>query len=167
VLINLDVLDADGQVTGSKVSLFDVSDLDNPTEIATWVGPDSWNDVGWDTHAFLWWAAEDLAAIPVQVRVDMPALSGTLYDRQIYRRLQASRGYTLSARIFNKTKREEIVALTGEVLAKTHCKGGSITADMAGGDFARSFGKRAKAPGGGFYAPGWVVSYTYRRWRAK
>jgi hypothetical protein len=107
------------------------------------------------------------AAIPVQVRVDMPALSGTLYDRQIYRRLQASRGYTLSARIFNKTNRDEIVALTGEVLAKTHCKGGSITADMAGGDFARSFGKRAKAPGGGFYAPGWVVSYTYRRWRAK
>lgn len=56
----------DGRVTGSKVSLFDVSNLDDPTEISTWVGPDSWNDVGWDTHAFLWWAPENLAAIPVQ-----------------------------------------------------------------------------------------------------
>jgi uncharacterized secreted protein with C-terminal beta-propeller domain len=54
-----------GQVTGSKVSVFDVNDLANPQEIATWVGPDSWNDVGWDTHAFLWWAPENLAVIPI------------------------------------------------------------------------------------------------------
>jgi hypothetical protein len=54
-----------GQVTGSKVSLFDVNDLADPQEVATWVGPDSWNDVGWDTHAFLWWAPENLAVIPI------------------------------------------------------------------------------------------------------
>ncbi len=54
-----------GRVTGSKVSLFDVNDLDDPQEIATWIGPDSWNNVGWDTHAFLWWAAENLAVVPI------------------------------------------------------------------------------------------------------
>jgi uncharacterized secreted protein with C-terminal beta-propeller domain len=54
-----------GRVTGSKVSLFDVNDLDDPQEIATWIGPDSWNNVGWDTHAFLWWAAERLAVVPI------------------------------------------------------------------------------------------------------
>jgi len=54
-----------GRVTGSKVSLFDVSNLDDPQEVATWIGPDSWNNVGWDTHAFLWWAPENLAAVPI------------------------------------------------------------------------------------------------------
>ena len=63
--VGSDADEESGQVTGSKVSLFDVSDLDQPREIATWVGPDSWNDVGWDTHAFLWWAPENLAVVPI------------------------------------------------------------------------------------------------------
>ena len=54
-----------GQVTGSKVSLFDVTDLAAPQEIATWVDPGSGNNVGWDTHAFLWWAPENLAVVPI------------------------------------------------------------------------------------------------------
>ncbi|MDW3217497.1 MAG: beta-propeller domain-containing protein [Acidimicrobiales bacterium] len=58
--------DETGRVTGSKVSLFDVTDLDNPLEVDVWAAPDSWNNVGWDTHAFLWWAPENLAAVPVQ-----------------------------------------------------------------------------------------------------
>ena len=59
--------DADGRVTGAKVSLFDVSDLSAPREVATWTAPDGWNDVGWDHRAFLWWAPESLAVIPVNV----------------------------------------------------------------------------------------------------
>ena len=59
--------ETDGRVTGSKVSLFDVSDLDNPVETATWVGPNGWNNVGWDTHAFLWWAPENLAVVPMEL----------------------------------------------------------------------------------------------------
>ena len=55
-----------GQVTGSTVSLFDVNDLENPLEVSTWIGPDSWNNVGWDTRAFLWWAPENLAVVPIQ-----------------------------------------------------------------------------------------------------
>ena len=59
--------DADGRVTGAKVSLFDVSDLTAPLEVATWTAPDGWNDIGWDHRAFLWWAPENLAVIPVNV----------------------------------------------------------------------------------------------------
>ena len=60
--------DTDGRVTGAKVSLFDVSDLTAPQEVAVWTAPDGWNDVGWDHRAFLWWAPEELAVIPVTVR---------------------------------------------------------------------------------------------------
>jgi hypothetical protein len=63
--VGSDADEQSGRVTGSKVSLFDVNDLDNPKEIATWIGPDSWNNVGWDTHAFLWWEAERLAVVPI------------------------------------------------------------------------------------------------------
>jgi len=63
--VGSDADEQNGRVTGSKVSLFDVSDLDDPQEIATWIGPDSWNNVGWDTHAFLWWAPENLAVVPI------------------------------------------------------------------------------------------------------
>ena len=59
--------DQDGRVTGAKVSLFDVSDLAAPREVAVWTAPDGWNDVGWDHRAFLWWAPENLAVIPVNV----------------------------------------------------------------------------------------------------
>ena len=59
--------DDDGRVTGAKVSLFDVSDLAAPREVAVWTAPDGWNDVGWDHRAFLWWAPESLAVIPVTV----------------------------------------------------------------------------------------------------
>ena len=59
--------DDDGRITGAKVSLFDVSDLAAPREVATWTTPDGWNDVGWDHRAFLWWAPESLAVIPVTV----------------------------------------------------------------------------------------------------
>ena len=59
--------DPDGRITGAKVSLFDVSDLAAPREVAVWTAPDGWNDVGWDHRAFLWWAPESLAVIPVTV----------------------------------------------------------------------------------------------------
>ena len=62
--------DGDGRITGAKVSLFDVSDLAAPREVATWTAPDGWNDVGWDHRAFLWWAPQSLAVIPVTVSND-------------------------------------------------------------------------------------------------
>ena len=60
--------DFSGRVTGAKVSLFDVSDLTAPSEVAVWSAPKGWSDVGWDHRAFLWWAPEKLAVVPVSVR---------------------------------------------------------------------------------------------------
>ena len=57
----------EGVVTGAKVSLFDVSNLDDPREIAVWAVFDGWHNIGWDHRAFLWWAPENLAVIPVVV----------------------------------------------------------------------------------------------------
>ena len=59
--------DADGQVTGAKVSLFDVSNLADPQEVSVWTAPGGWNEIGWDHRAFLWWAPHRLAVIPVTV----------------------------------------------------------------------------------------------------
>ena len=57
--------DEDGFVTGAKVSLFGVSDLAEPQEVSVWTAPGGWNEIGWDHRAFLWWAPERLAVIPV------------------------------------------------------------------------------------------------------
>ncbi len=61
---------ATGRITGAKVSLFDVSDLSAPAEVAVWSAPDGWNDIGWDHRAFLWWAPEQLAVLPVTIYGD-------------------------------------------------------------------------------------------------
>jgi hypothetical protein len=59
--------DLDGRVTGSKVSIFDVSDPADPQEVAVWSTPGGWNDIGWEHRSFLWWGPEQLAVIPVNV----------------------------------------------------------------------------------------------------
>ncbi|MEM9201665.1 MAG: beta-propeller domain-containing protein, partial [Actinomycetota bacterium] len=59
--------DLDGRVTGSKVSIFDVSDPANPLEVAVWQAPGAWNDIGWEHRSFLWWEPEQLAVVPVNV----------------------------------------------------------------------------------------------------
>ena len=59
--------DADerGQLLGAKVSLFDVSDPTNPVERSVWTIPDSGSSVEWDHRAFLYWAPENLAVLPI------------------------------------------------------------------------------------------------------
>lgn len=55
----------EGRVTGTQVSIFDVSDLENPTRIDTHtMSEGSHSDVEWDHHAFLYW--DGLAMIPFQ-----------------------------------------------------------------------------------------------------
>jgi uncharacterized secreted protein with C-terminal beta-propeller domain len=56
---------AQGRVTGTKVSLFDVSDLANPTEIATWKQANSNTQAEFDHHAFLYWPERKIAVLPV------------------------------------------------------------------------------------------------------
>jgi len=56
----------EGIQTGAKVTLFDVSDLSNPTDVANWTVDNSWTEAEWDHKAFLWWPQENLAVIPIQ-----------------------------------------------------------------------------------------------------
>ena len=56
----------DGRTTGAKVTVFDVSDLANPIDLDTWTLPGGWTDAEFDHKAFLWWAPENLAVLPVQ-----------------------------------------------------------------------------------------------------
>ncbi len=56
----------EGQLLGAQVSLFDVSDLGNPTRLHTYDLGQGSTDVEWDHRAFLYWEPENLAAIPVQ-----------------------------------------------------------------------------------------------------
>jgi len=56
----------EGFVEGAKVSLFDVSDPEDPTEIDSWVMRNAESSVGWDHRGFLWWAEQSLAGVPIQ-----------------------------------------------------------------------------------------------------
>ena len=52
----------EGRTTGTKVTLFDVSDLDAPRDLATWSMGGGHSSVEWDHRAFLAW--KDLAVLP-------------------------------------------------------------------------------------------------------
>lgn len=61
--------DADerGRTEGTQVSIFDVSDLENPERIASFtLAKNSNSSVEYDHHAFLYWEATNLAVIPIQ-----------------------------------------------------------------------------------------------------
>ncbi len=55
----------DGATIGTKVSLFDVSDPADPREIDRWVLERSSSMAEYDHKAFLYWAPESLAVVPV------------------------------------------------------------------------------------------------------
>ena len=58
--------DEQGVVSGLQVSVFDVSDLDNPRRTAQLTMRDAFSEAEYDHRAFLYWAPEDLAVLPVQ-----------------------------------------------------------------------------------------------------
>jgi hypothetical protein len=55
-----------GRVQGTQLSLFDVSDPAHPTRLAVATLPATVSEVEADPHAFLWWAPQQLAVVPVQ-----------------------------------------------------------------------------------------------------
>ncbi len=56
----------EGQLLGAQVSMFDVSDLSNPTRIgALPFGENSQSSVSWEAKAFTWWAPTRTAFVPV------------------------------------------------------------------------------------------------------
>jgi len=54
-----------GRQTGSKVSLFDVSDPADPREVDVWTLPGASSDVEFDHRAFLWWEPTSTAVLPL------------------------------------------------------------------------------------------------------
>ena len=68
-----------GQLLGTQLSLFDVSDLAQPRRLhQRTVAPGASSDVEYDHHAFLWWAPRNLAVMPVQYATDQDYFSGAL-----------------------------------------------------------------------------------------
>ena len=63
--VGFDADETTGAVTGSKVSLFDVSDLANPQELDAWTAPDVYSGAGWDHRAFLWWEPARMAVFGI------------------------------------------------------------------------------------------------------
>lgn len=59
--------DSDGRILGAKATMFDVSDPANPREIGSWSMRDGYTDVEWDHLAFLAWAPEDIAVLPLSL----------------------------------------------------------------------------------------------------
>ena len=53
-----------GQTTGAKVTLFDVSNLDQPVALDSWITSGGSSSVEWDHRSFLWWPANELAVLP-------------------------------------------------------------------------------------------------------
>jgi hypothetical protein len=56
-----------GQTTGTKISLFDVSDLAAPVRLATYDLQFGHSEAEFDPHAFLYWPATRLLVIPVDL----------------------------------------------------------------------------------------------------
>ena len=56
-----------GRVLGTQVSLFDVSNPAKPRRLAHYVLPGAWSNAEFDPHAFLYWPATGLLAVPVTV----------------------------------------------------------------------------------------------------
>jgi Beta propeller domain len=77
--------DAMGHVGGTQVSLFDVSDLTAPTRLATFALAGAISGAEFDPHAFLYWPAENLMVVPLQmtgaaVRAVVPGEAATSPD---------------------------------------------------------------------------------------
>lgn len=59
---------AQGRQLGTQLSLFDVSDLEKPTRLSQRrIGSSSSSEAEYDHHAFLYWAPEKLAVLPVNI----------------------------------------------------------------------------------------------------
>lgn len=55
----------EGRTTGTKVSLFDVSDPGDPREVDVWTMPNAGSDAEFDHRAFLYWAPTGQAVLPL------------------------------------------------------------------------------------------------------
>ncbi len=73
--------DAEGHVGGLQVSLFDVSNLESPSRVATFALPNGQSAAEFDPHAFLYWPSDGLVVVPLQMYNRSGAPSGVLVLR--------------------------------------------------------------------------------------
>ena len=65
--IGRDVDEETGRQGGIKLSLFDVSDMENPVEASVYLeDSDSWSEASWDHHAFTYYPKKRMLAIPLE-----------------------------------------------------------------------------------------------------
>ncbi len=57
--------DQEGRTLGTQVSVFDVSDLADPTRIHQFTSSESYTEIEWDHRAFLYWGPTGMAVIPL------------------------------------------------------------------------------------------------------
>ena len=105
------------------------------------------------------------APVPVSVRIDRPEHPGALYPLADHRRLTLARQATFSGNLWDEHNRPAAVALTREVLQRTHCLGGTVTDHALSGRQANAYGEGVRVDSGRM-APGWVVEFRCSRWRA-
>ncbi|GMQ93975.1 MAG: hypothetical protein BMS9Abin12_1457 [Acidimicrobiia bacterium] len=56
----------EGRTLGTQVSVFDVSDPSDPRRLSRLTFDDAYSEAEWDHLAFLWWAPEEIAVLPMQ-----------------------------------------------------------------------------------------------------
>ena len=56
----------EGRILGTQVSVFDVSDPTDPRRMSRLTFKDANSSAEWDHHAFLWWAPDGVAVMPLQ-----------------------------------------------------------------------------------------------------
>ena len=65
--IGRDVDEETGRQRGIKLSLFDVSDMENPVEASVYLeDSDSWSEASWNHHAFTYYPEKRMLAIPLE-----------------------------------------------------------------------------------------------------
>ena len=106
------------------------------------------------------------APVPVSVRIDGPEHPGALYPLADHRRLTLAGQTAFSGNLWDENNRAAAVALTREVLQRTHCLGGTVTDHALSGRQANAFGEGVRMDAGHIMAPGWVVEFRCSRWRA-
>lgn len=56
----------EGRTLGTQVSVFDVSDPSDPRRLSRLTFDDAYSEAEWNHLAFLWWAPEEIAVLPLQ-----------------------------------------------------------------------------------------------------
>jgi len=102
--------DAQGHVLGVKLSLFDATDVANPTEVSKYVvqGDWSWSEASYDHKAFLFSRDKQLLVIPVQL-TDNNGTDYTSWQGVYVFKLNLQDGFVLKGRIThaNETAADE------------------------------------------------------------